>query len=79
MSKVVEAAEEFVEKMTDAPDDLEGSGSPEVEEGGSGQRPTMDERKAKIEELRRKMVRCMLTKTSLLILTKSIGHSGHRH
>ena len=55
MSEVAEAAQEFVEKMTDT-EEREGSGAPEGE-GGSNRKLTMEERKAKMEELRRKMVR----------------------
>ncbi|EKM56685.1 uncharacterized protein PHACADRAFT_253948 [Phanerochaete carnosa HHB-10118-sp] len=54
MSEVTEAAQEFVEKMTDTQEEPEGSGSPEVGDSGS-QKMTMEERKAKMEELRRKM------------------------
>ena len=54
MSKVIEAAEEFVEKMTETEDaEQEGSAEPE---SGSEPQSTMDARKAKMEELRRKMV-----------------------
>ncbi|GJE86326.1 SYF2 domain-containing protein [Phanerochaete sordida] len=55
MSKVAEAAQEFVEKMTDTDEaERDGSGSPEGE-SGSSQKMTMDARKARMEELRRKM------------------------
>lgn len=57
MSEVAEAAQEFVEKMsgTEAQEaERESSGSPEVENGGS-HKMSMEERKAKMEELRRKM------------------------
>lgn len=58
MSKVAEAAEDFVEKMTDT-EDVEQDGSAEPE----GEKSTMDARKAKMEELRRKMVRNHCTKS----------------
>ena len=54
MSNVADAAEEFVEKMTDI--SPEGSAEPEATAEGKG-KLTMEERKAKMDELRRKMVR----------------------
>lgn len=48
--EMVEAAEEFVEKMTDTDTPTD-----EQQEGGST--ATMEERKAKLERLRKKMVR----------------------
>ncbi|KIP09956.1 hypothetical protein PHLGIDRAFT_85904 [Phlebiopsis gigantea 11061_1 CR5-6] len=53
MSNVAEAAEEFVEKMTDT-EDVEQNGSAEPE-SGSDTKSAMDARKAKMDELRRKM------------------------
>ena len=50
LQKVTEAAEEFVEKMTDTETPLS-----EQQEGGS--KVSMEERKAKLEQLRKKMVR----------------------
>ncbi|KAI0088256.1 SYF2-domain-containing protein [Irpex rosettiformis] len=59
MSKVVEAAEEFVEKMTDAENaptmDESAESTPEVE-GAEGERKlTLEERMAKMEKLRQRM------------------------
>ncbi len=63
MSKVIEAAEEFVETMTDTQ-----SAETEVEcgqngEGSNGSESSMamEERKARMEKLRQKMVRYMHT------------------
>ena len=54
MSKVAEAAEDFVQKMTETENvEQESSAEPENE---SDQKSTMEARKAKMEELRRKMV-----------------------
>lgn len=53
MSKVAKAAEEFVEKMTET-EDVEQESSAEPE-SGNDQKSTMEARKAKMEELRRKM------------------------
>ena len=56
MSNVGEAAEEFVEKMTDAENAPTESaeGTPDAE---GGRTLTMEERKAKMEKLRQRMVR----------------------
>ncbi len=60
MSAIAEAAEQFVEKMTDAENapavDESAEGTPETE----GERKlTLEERKAKMEKLRQRMVCCM--------------------
>lgn len=57
MSAIAEAAEQFVEKMTDAENapavDESAEGTPEAE----GERKlTLEERKAKMEKLRQRMV-----------------------
>lgn len=69
MSEVTEAAQEFVEKMTDTQEEPEGSSSPETGDS-SNLKMTMEERKAKMEELRRKMVGLMLAVLPPLVLTK---------
>ena len=76
MSEVAEAAQEFVEKMTDIQEDRESSGSPETE-SGSSQKLTMEERKAKMEQLRRKMVRPLPARPSTCILTHANHRRGH--
>lgn len=58
MSEIAEAAEQFVEKMTDAQNAETGdSADREGSAEGEGRKLTMEERKAKMEQLRRKMVR----------------------
>jgi hypothetical protein len=73
LTNVVEAAEEFAEKMTG------------IEDGGEAEKPeetklTMEERKAKIEQLRQKMVRShiVIQIDPLLILVPS-NLRGPRH
>lgn len=66
MSGIAAAAEEFSEKIIDSgnPDANSAEDSQESSESGdnksNGQHTTLEERKAKMEELRKKMV-CLLT------------------
>jgi hypothetical protein len=62
MSHVVEAAEQFVDEMTDAqnaPTIDSAEGTPGVEGPDGDRRLTLEERKAKMEKLRQRMVRLL--------------------
>ena len=59
MSHVVKAAEEFVDKMTDAqnaPTMDSAEGTPDAEGMEGDRKLTLEERKAKMEKLRQRMV-----------------------
>lgn len=72
MTEVAAAAEQFVEKMTDtqAPEE-------EVAEGEGDKKLTLEERKAKMEKLRQKMVRschCSLATRAKRVLPEVVYH-----
>jgi len=58
VSQVAHAAEEFVEEMTGVQESRSTSGTSEEEEGGKGEGSslTLDARRAKLEQLRKRMV-----------------------
>lgn len=57
MNNIVEAAEEFIEKMTDAQNAPTEEDGMEGETNDGDRKVTLEERKAKMEQLRLKMVR----------------------
>ncbi len=56
LQTVVHAAEEFVDKMNPTQDDHDEAAEAATREGEGDGKPTLEERKKKLEELRKRMV-----------------------